>query len=97
MRSGKGSGVAGSLQALFLLWGRREATVLAESPRREAVCALLGTRGQPVTSRCGSDFLGRSTKGDVLSFENNWSHWQEAATLHPAREPLPGYHAMLLN
>ncbi|XP_059709420.1 small membrane A-kinase anchor protein isoform X1 [Haemorhous mexicanus] len=75
----------------------RETEPCSESPRREAVCALLGMRGQPVTSRCGSDFLGRSTKGDVLSFENNWSHWQAAATLHQTREPLPGYHSMLLN
>ncbi|KAF2987381.1 hypothetical protein EK904_002419, partial [Melospiza melodia maxima] len=43
------------------------------------------------------DFLRGSTEGDVLFFENNWSHRQEAATPHRTREPLPGYPSMLLN
>ncbi|XP_039925373.1 small membrane A-kinase anchor protein isoform X1 [Hirundo rustica] len=98
MRSGKVNGVAGSLQAVFLLWGRRETTLFAaESPTRGAVCAVLGTRGQPVRSSLGSDFLRRSTKGDVLFFKNNRSHWQEAAAPPRTREPLPGHPDMQLN
>ncbi|XP_063255972.1 small membrane A-kinase anchor protein isoform X1 [Prinia subflava] len=34
----------------------------APSPRREALCAVPGTRGQPVRSRRGSDFLREAQK-----------------------------------
>ncbi|XP_063255973.1 small membrane A-kinase anchor protein isoform X2 [Prinia subflava] len=34
----------------------------AQSPRREALCAVPGTRGQPVRSRRGSDFLREAQK-----------------------------------
>ncbi|XP_037998561.1 small membrane A-kinase anchor protein isoform X1 [Motacilla alba alba] len=73
--------------------GGRGSPAAGDRARRGHASSMLLARTPPRRA----DFLGRSTKGDVLFFENNWSHWQEAATLHRTREPLPGYQTMLLN
>ncbi|XP_017584348.1 small membrane A-kinase anchor protein isoform X2 [Corvus cornix cornix] len=53
-----------------MLWTAMRVMRSGKSPRREAVCALLGTRGQPVRSRRGS------VRNELILAGNTLPGWQ---------------------
>ncbi|XP_017584358.1 small membrane A-kinase anchor protein isoform X4 [Corvus cornix cornix] len=54
-----------------MLWTAMRVMRSGKSPRREAVCALLGTRGQPVRSRRGS-----VVRNELILAGNTLPGWQ---------------------